>query len=71
MLVHNHVGVAKLSEQLEATNGAKLVSGNTIKPTHGVVGNGNFNLGKRTIARKAILPTPSSQETWLKKGTMN
>jgi len=69
--MHNHVGVAKLSEQVEATNGAKLVSGNTTKPTHGeAVGKGNLNLGRRMIVQKAILPTPSSQETWLRKGTM-
>ncbi len=70
MPVHNHVGVAKSSEQLEATSGANLVNGNTIKPTHGAIGKGNLNLGRRTIAQMAILPTPSLQKTQLKKGTM-
>jgi len=57
------IDAIKLSEELKAMNGSKLVSGNTTKPTNGIVGKGNLNLGRRTIARKAIVPTPSLRET--------
>jgi hypothetical protein len=63
-------GATKLIEQLEAMNGVKLISGNTTKLTNAKVGKRNPNLGRKTIAQKAIIPTPSSQETNLRKGTM-
>jgi len=44
--------------------------GNITKPTRGTVGKENPILGKRTIARKAIVPTTSMQETRSSKGTM-
>jgi hypothetical protein len=40
-------------------NGAKLVNGNTTKPTNGAIGKGNPNLCRRRVAQKAIIPTPS------------
>jgi hypothetical protein len=60
----------ELSTQLEVNNEAKLMIGNTTKPTHGTVGEENLNLGRRTIVRKAIILTTSMQETWSNKGTM-
>jgi hypothetical protein len=44
--------------------------GNTIKPTCGIVGKENPNLGRRTVAQKAIVPTTSMQGTRSNKGTM-
>jgi hypothetical protein len=44
--------------------------GNTTKPTRGTVGKENPNLGRRTVARKATIPTTSMRETRSSKGTM-
>ncbi len=63
-------GAKELSGQLEARNEVEPMIGNTTKPTHVTVGKGNPNLGKRTLARKATLPTTSMRETWSSKGTM-
>jgi len=60
----------ELSTQLEVKNKAEPMIGNTTKPTRGTVGEENLNLGRRTIARKAIIPITSMQETWSRKGTM-
>jgi hypothetical protein len=60
----------ELSTQLEVKNEAEPMIGNTTKPTRGTVGEENLNLGRRTIARKAIIPITSMQETWSRKGTM-
>ncbi len=58
------IGAKELSGQLEARNEAEPMIGNTIKPTHGIVEKENLNLGRRrTVARKAIAPTTSMQET--------
>jgi hypothetical protein len=62
--------VKELNWQLEARNEAELMIGNTTKPTYGTVGKENLNLGRRTVARKAIVPSTSMQETWSNKGTM-
>jgi len=60
----------ELSRQLESRNEVEPMIGNTTKPTHGIVGKENPNLGRRTIIRKAILPTTSMRETRSSKGTM-
>jgi len=61
----------KLSEQLKARNEVESMIGNTTKPTSGVVGKENPNLGRRVVARKAIIPIASMQETQSNKGTMS
>ncbi len=58
------------SGQLEARNEAEPMIGNITKPTHGIVGKENLNLGRRTIVQKAIVPTTSTRETQSSKGTM-
>ncbi len=50
-------GAKDLSRQLEASDEAEPMIGNTTKPTRGIVGKENLDLGKRTIARKATVPT--------------
>ncbi len=62
---------AELNEQLEARNEAEPMIGNTTKPTRGVVGKENPNLGRRVVAQKAMIPIASMQETQSSKGTMN
>jgi hypothetical protein len=64
------IGAKELSEQLEIRNEAKPMISNTIKPTRGIVGKENPNLGRRTVVRKAIVPTTSMRETRPNKGTM-
>ncbi len=64
------IGVKELSEQLKARNKAKPMIGNTTKPTRGIVGKENPNLGRRTVAQKAIRSTTSMRETRSNKGTM-
>jgi len=44
---------------------------NTTKPTRGVVGKENPKLGRRVVARKAMIPVAPMQETWSSKGTMS
>ncbi len=63
-------GAKELSGQLEARNEAEPMISNTTKPTRGIVGKENLNLGRRTVVRKAIVPTTSMQETQSSKGTM-
>jgi hypothetical protein len=60
----------ELSGQLEARNEVEPMIGNTTKPTRGTVVKENPNLGRRTVARKATIPTTSMRETWSSKGTM-
>ncbi len=64
------VGAKELNMQLEAMNEVEPVIGNTIKPTRGTIGKENPNLGRRTVAQKAIVPTTSMWETRSSKGTM-
>jgi hypothetical protein len=63
-------GAKELNGQLEARNEAEPMIGNTTKPTHGTVGKENPNLGRRTVVRKATIPTTSMQKTRSNKGTM-
>ncbi len=64
------IGAKELSEQVKDRNEVEPMIGNTIKPTNGIVGKENLNLGRRTVARKAITPTTSMRETRSSKGTM-
>ncbi len=63
-------GAKELNEQLEVKNEAKPMISNTTKPSRGTIGKENLNLGRRTVARKAIVPTTSMRETQSNKGTM-
>jgi len=49
----------ELSAQLEVKNEVEPMIGNTTKPTRGIVGEENLNLGRRTVAQKAIIPITS------------
>jgi len=60
----------ELSRHLKARNEVEPMIGNTTKPTCGIVGKENPNLGRRTVAQKAIVTTTSMWETRLNKGTM-
>jgi hypothetical protein len=64
------IGAKELSGKLEVKNEVEPMISKTTKPTHGVVGKENPNLGRKTVVRKAIIPRTSMQETLLNKGTM-
>ncbi len=64
------IGAKELSGQLKARNEVEPMIRNNTKPTCGTIGKEHPNLGRRTIARKAIILTTLMLKTRLSKGTM-